>query len=109
MSKLTLASALTSSSQALQPPADTERSLSERPKRCLSAADALTGSIEGRAALTTSAPRSVLASLKSLLNDSLPPGQAGSQSPHITQRPRSMRTGASSIARVGHALTQASQ
>src|SRR3990167_42107 len=114
MSKLTFDSALTSNSQALQPPADTERSLSERPKRWRSAADTCTGSGAGRVALSTSPSRVVLANLKSLLNESLALGQAGAQSPQVTQRPRSIDTGSagagcSVIARVGQAVSQAWQ
>jgi hypothetical protein len=62
MSKLTLVSALTSSSQALQPPAETERSLSERPKRWCSACGHLHRVEVGPSAAQHQAGASVLAS-----------------------------------------------
>src|SRR5450830_1264007 len=65
--------------------------------------------MSGCDALTISAARSVEASRKSLLNVSFLLGQTGAQSPHITQRPRSIWTGLSVIAPVGQAAMQAVQ
>src|SRR5450830_848651 len=109
MSKLTLVSALTSSSQPAHPPAETTRSFSERPKRLRSASETLIGSRSGRGSLITKVLRSVAAIRKSLENESLALGQTGAQSPHSTQRPRSMATGSSVMAAVGQAATQALQ
>src|SRR3990167_7445481 len=112
MSKLTLERALISISQPLQPPADTERSLSERPKRLCNAADTLMGSRLGWALLTVRASRLVAHSLTSLLKLNFWQGQAGSQSPHSTQRPKSIWAGSgcvgsSLMARLGQTCTQA--
>ena len=106
---MTLARALSSSSQPLQPPAETWRSLSERPNTLRSASEVATGVGEGRSAVTTRpSGRSALirgSGVKTIFSS----GQASAHSLQKTQQARSMRSGSAVMAAVGQTCAHASQ
>ena len=109
VSKLTLAVALISSSQPLQPPAETERSLSDRPNSFRIAADAATGPNVLWPSSITRPSRLRDAMRYPAVNLTLSCGQMRAHSSQKTQRPRSRAKDPSRIAVVGHTSAQSLQ
>ncbi len=93
----------------MQPPLDTERSLSDRPNTRAMARETATAGRPAWPSRTTRPAAESAAMRCSGVNPMRAGGQAGAQSPQKVQRPRSMESGAREMAWAGQASRQAWQ
>ena len=108
MSKLTLPRALTPVRQPLQPPADTERSLSERPNKRRISREQASGAISPPSRKQQPSARWP-PSCSRWCKRCAPSGHASAQIGQNTHAPRSIVSGFPEIAPVGQASMQAAQ